>query len=227
MIPYRCRSEKRSAGSTILTCADAVAGRTVTIPGRRRILPRFNRLGDFAFHAVKKSMLSLVFTFGDANAERVLRDFLLRTDQPDDLQRAVSACCGIWMPRNRLGAYSERRWIRRAREYAGVELQDARPLMKGQARCFSSSCWATAARNAQTRPRASRPLHREPDRNSRVSPASQEVSFAAALEYLGRKNCGEEVTEEEIGEIYRVSNSRLRNAILKLAPFAKPPKEEV
>ncbi|NTU77380.1 MAG: hypothetical protein HGA90_06160, partial [Alphaproteobacteria bacterium] len=51
----------------------------------------------------------------------------------------------------------------------------------------------------------------------------QEVSFAAALEYLGRVNCGEVVTLDEIGEIYRVTKSRLRNALLKLEPFATKP----
>lgn len=38
---------------------------------------------------VKRSMLSLVFTFADQNAQHILRDFRLRTDQPDELKRAV------------------------------------------------------------------------------------------------------------------------------------------
>jgi len=57
--------------------------------------------------------------------------------------------------------------------------------------------------------------------------AEQEISFAAALEYLGRTNCGETVTIDEIGEIYRVSNSRLKNALVKLEPFAPKPDEPV
>ena len=56
--------------------------------------------------------------------------------------------------------------------------------------------------------------------------AAQEISFAAALEYLSRLTCGEEVTEDEISEIYRVTKPRLRNAIVKLRPFSKPPEEK-
>ena len=55
--------------------------------------------------------------------------------------------------------------------------------------------------------------------------AEQEISFAAALEYLGRLNCGESVTQEEIAEIYRVSKSRFKNAFLKLEPFSAKPEE--
>ena len=47
---------------------------------------------------VKRSMLSLVFTFGDKNAEHILRDFLLRTDQPDELKRAVEAAMASGKP---------------------------------------------------------------------------------------------------------------------------------
>ena len=54
---------------------------------------------------------------------------------------------------------------------------------------------------------------------------AQEISFAAALEDLGRKSCGETVTEEEIGEIYRVTKPRLKNAITKLQPFVGAPEE--
>ena len=56
--------------------------------------------------------------------------------------------------------------------------------------------------------------------------AAQEVSFAAALEYLGRISCGETVTEEEIGEIYRVTKPRLKNAIMKLQPFVGATEEK-
>ena len=55
--------------------------------------------------------------------------------------------------------------------------------------------------------------------------AAQEVSFAAALEYLGRLSCGETVTEDEIGEVYRVTKSRLRNALDKLEPFVNHEKD--
>jgi len=175
---------------------------------------------------VKKSMLSLVFTFGDHEAERVLRDFLLRTDQPDDLKRAVFGMLRHMDAKEPYRAYLNGRWIsgrvnmleldyKMPASYEGV-MQVLLQFMLGNCR---EECANEAARIFR---RYIESLNRKFPRIS----ALQEVSFAAALEYLGRKNCGEEVTEEEIGEIYRVSNSRLRNAILKLAPFAKPPKEE-
>ena len=38
---------------------------------------------------IKRSMLSLLYTFGDEKAQHLLREYLLRTDQPDELKRIV------------------------------------------------------------------------------------------------------------------------------------------
>ena len=48
---------------------------------------------------------------------------------------------------------------------------------------------------------------------------TQEVSMAAALEYLGCSACGETVDEDEILKAYRVTPIRFRNALTKLRPF--------
>lgn len=60
---------------------------------------------------VKKSMLSLIFTFGDQYAERILRDFLLRTDQPDELKRAVFGMLKHLGAKEPFQAYLNGRWI--------------------------------------------------------------------------------------------------------------------
>ena len=175
---------------------------------------------------VKKSMLSLAFTFGDKYSERILRDFLLRMDQPDELKRAVFGMLKHLGAKEPYKAYLNGRWIsgrvnlldldfKMPASYESV-MQLLMQYMLGNCR---EEC-ATEAANIFRRYIES--LNRKFPRIS----AAQEVSFAAALEYLGRISCGEAVTEEEIGEIYRVTKPRLRNAILKLQPFIGAPEEK-
>jgi tetratricopeptide (TPR) repeat protein len=175
---------------------------------------------------VKKSMLSLVFTFGDKLSERILRGFLLRTDQPDELKRAVFGMLKHLNAKEPYQAYLNGRWIsgrvnlldldyKMPPSYESV-MQLLMQYMLGNCR---EEC-ATEAANIFRRYVES--LNRKFPRIS----AAQEVSFAAALEYLGRISCGETVTEEEIGEIYRVTKPRLKNAIMKLQPFIGAPEEK-
>ncbi len=175
---------------------------------------------------VKKSMLSLVFTFGDTQAERVLRDFLLHTDQPDDLKRAVFGMLKHMGAEEPYMAYINGRWVggrvnllkldyRLPASYENV-IQLLAQYMLGNC---SEECASAAAGVFK---RYVESLNKKFPRIS----AAQEVSFAAALEYLGRTNCGEEVSQDEISEVYRVTKQRLRNALLKLEPFAADPGSE-
>jgi len=174
---------------------------------------------------VKKSMLSLVFTFGDAHAEHILRDFLLRTDQPDELKRAVFGMLKHMEAKEPYMAYLNGRWIKGRvslleldyklpASYEGV-MQLLMQYMLGNCR---EEC-ATEAANIFKRYVES--LKRDFPRIS----AAQEVSLAAALEYLGRLACGETVSQDEISDVYRVTKPRLRNALVKLEPFAARPEE--
>lgn len=174
---------------------------------------------------VKKSMLALVFTFGDALAERMLRDFLLRTEQPDELKRVVFGMLQHMGAKEPYKAYLNGRWVngrlnlldldyKTPASYEGV-MQLLMQYMLGNCR---EECATEAARIFR------RYIESLQQKFPRISSA-QEVSFAAALEYLGRKNCGEDVTQEEISDVYRVTKPRLRNAILKLEPFAKGPED--
>lgn len=87
-----------------------------------------------------------------------------------------------------------------------------------------SLCWATAARNAATQ--AAQIFQRYVDsldhkfpripRHRRFRlPPRWNTSAESAAERV--------VLQEEISEIYRVSKSRLRNALVKLEPFATRP----
>ncbi|NCB05331.1 MAG: tetratricopeptide repeat protein, partial [Clostridia bacterium] len=173
---------------------------------------------------VKRSMLSLVFTFADENAQHILRDFLLRTDQPDELKRAVFGMLKHLGAREPYMAHLNGRWIKGRvnlleldyklpASYEGV-VQIMMQYMLGNCR---EECTSEAAHIFQ------RYIDSLNKKFPRIS-AAQEISFAAALEYLGRLSCGETVTQDEIGEVYRVTKSRLRNAIVKLEPFVAPPK---
>ncbi len=174
---------------------------------------------------VKRSMLSLVFTFADENAQHILRDFLLRTDQPDELKRAVFGMLKHLGAKEPYMAYLNGRWIKGRvslleldyklpASYEGV-VQIMMQYMLGNCR---EECTSEAAHIFQ------RYIDSLNKKFPRIS-AAQEISFAAALEYLGRLSSGETVTQEEIGEVYRVTKSRLRNAIVKLEPFVKKPDE--
>lgn len=172
---------------------------------------------------VKRSMLSLVFTFAEQNAQHVLRDFLLRTDQPDELKRAVFGMLKQLGAREPYMAYLNGRWIKGRvslleldyklpASYEGV-MQMVMQYMLGNCR---EECTTEAARIFQ------RYVDSFDQKFPRIS-AAQEISFAAALEYLSRRNCGESVTQDEISEVYRVTKPRLRNALVKLEPFAAKP----
>ncbi len=174
---------------------------------------------------VKKSMLSLVFTFGDDDSVRILRDYLLRTDQPDEIKRAVFGMLKHLGAKEPFMAYLNGRWIKG--RISLLELDYKMPpsyesviqlLMQYMLGNCREEC-ATEAANIFRRY-----VESLKQKFPRIS-AAQEVSYAAALEYLGRLNCGETVTEEEIGEIYRVTKLRLKNAVIKLKPFAAAPEE--
>jgi hypothetical protein len=174
---------------------------------------------------VKRSMLSLIYTFGDRNSEHILRDFLLRTDQPDDLKRAVFGMLKNLGAKEPYKAYINGRWVngrvsiveldyKIPASYESV-MQTLMQFMLGNCR---EECASEAARVFK------RYIESLDQKFPRIT-VSQEISLAAALEYFGRKNCGEEVTQEEIAQVYRVTKQRLRNAIQKLEPFAALPEE--
>lgn len=178
---------------------------------------------------VKRSMLSLLYTFGDARAERMLREFLLLTNQPDDLKRVVFGMLKHMEAREPYMAYLNGRWIQGRidmlslpyRLPAGYE-NVVQILLQYMVGVRDEAC-VTAASHIYHAYIESLEQH-----FPRIS-AMQEVSFAAALEYLGCKACGVEVALEEIVNAYRISNTRLRNALVKLEPFASAagePEEE-
>lgn len=170
---------------------------------------------------VKRSMLSLLYTFGDEPAERMLREFLLYTNQPDDMKRVVFGMLKHLDAKEPYMAYLNGRWIQGRVNMLTLPYQlpaayetVVQMLLQYMVGARDEACVTAAAHIYQAYIES---LDRSFPRMSQM----QEVSFAAALEYLGCKACGVEVGMEEIVNAYRISNTRLRNALVKLEPFAE------
>ncbi|MEG1525396.1 MAG: tetratricopeptide repeat protein [Clostridia bacterium] len=170
---------------------------------------------------VKKSMLSLLFSFGDERAQWMLRDYLLRTDQPDDLKRVVFGMLKRLSAPEPYMAYLNGQWIqgrvnmlefpyKLPASYENV----VQLLLQYMVGVREEDCVAAAAGIFHNYIES---LQQEFPRIS----VTQELSLAAALEYLACKQCGVDISESEIEKAYRISSTRLHNALTKLGPFAK------
>lgn len=170
----------------------------------------------------KNAMLALVFSYGDREAERVLRDFLLRTDQPDEAKRVVFGMLKRMHAKEPYLAYLNGDWI--SSRINMIEYPDRMPaayesvieqLIMNTAGLKNENCVSEAVAILKAY------LDRWTDRVPRIS-RMQEISLAAGLEYLGCRAAGAEVSEEEICKKYRISPLRLHNAVNKLTA---PPEE--
>lgn len=170
---------------------------------------------------VKKSALSFIGMHTDERAERMLRDFLLRTDQPDYLKRAVFGRLKEMGAKEPYMAYLDGRWLHgrvNLLSFFGKVPPSYEAVIQLLVRCM------TAYRTEESMTAAAgifrRYLNAMAGKLPRIS-EMQEVSMAAALEYLGCLQCGEQIDLEELCARYRVTQTRLRNAVEKLAPYGK------
>ncbi len=190
---------------------------------------RFAELLDWSLgltdSRIKRSVLSLMYLYRDERAENVLRDFLLRTDQPDDLKRAVFGMLKQMGAKEPYMAYMDGRWLQGrvnllpfsyllpAAYEAVMQL-----LVQGMTGFYDDECLTAAAAIYR---RYIESLNQSFPRLS----TQQVTALAAALELLGSRTCGVEVDEKELCGRYRVTATRLRNALLKLEPFYQEGKE--
>lgn len=169
----------------------------------------------------KRNILSLIFLFQDTHAERLLREFLLRTDQPDEDKRIVFGMLKHMQAREPYMAYLGGQWIQGhvnmmmfpkkvPASYEGV----MRQLLQSLGDVPNEECVAAALRIFTAY------LDGMNGKYPRISIA-QQSSYAAALEYLGAKECGDEITEESICKKYRISQTRLHNALSKMQPYTE------
>lgn len=171
----------------------------------------------------KRAILTFYFTMRDSAAERALRDFLLRTDQPDGLKREVLGLLKRMDAKEPYMAYLESQWIQG--RVSMLTLPQNLPMAYENVMRFLMEQVAKQAEGEALASHAAaiyrRYLEQYRDmRYPRIS-ANQEVSFAAALELLASRCLGLPTTEEELCRSYRITQQRLRNAIAKFEPFAE------
>lgn len=171
----------------------------------------------------KTAILRLIASMGDGEAERVLRDFLLRTDQPDAVKREALAQLKRMKAREPFMAYLDGHWVQG--RVNTLELPQKLPaafegILQQLAENLLSDC--TEECLAATALIIHNYLSALDGKFPHIS-ANQQHSFAAALELLGRKQAGEEPDEDAIARKYRVTLIRLHNAIQKFTPYLEEP----
>lgn len=171
----------------------------------------------------KSALLRRIAAIGDADAERVLRDYLLRPEQPDAARREAMALLQHMGAKEPYHVFWNDRWIK---GYVDVKLRPQKlpaayqGLLNRMEAGLLEACTPDAIFEALCILR--RYLVACDGKFPRIS-TNQQASFAAALELLGRQNAGETPDQAEIARRYRVSLLRLHNAVNKFAPFVKEP----
>ena len=171
----------------------------------------------------KRAVLSFYYTMGDAAAERALRGFLLRTDQPDAIKREVLGLLKRMGAKEPYMAYLESQWIQG--RVSMLTLPQNLPAAYENVMHVLMQQLAKQANGEALASHAAAVYHRYlkqfgKTRYPRIS-ENQEISFAAALEFLASRLANMPVTEEEICDRYRVTRQRLRNAVAKFEPFTE------
>ncbi len=165
----------------------------------------------------KKSMLNLLYTFGDERAERELRLFLLRTDQPDSLKRTVFAMLKRLNAKEPYMAYLDGRWVQGRVNMMKLKGDKLPAAYEHVLQLLAAQAEDEAAQKAIEAGVAL--LQTYIEQNAGMPPrltSMQETATAAALEYAGRASLGEKPDEQALCKKYRVSGTRLRNALSRL-----------
>lgn len=171
----------------------------------------------------KSVLLRRLAAIGDADAERILRDFALRTDQPDAAKREALLMLQYLGAKEPYCVYLSDRWIS---GYVNVRVRAPKLPADYQGLLGEMETGLAVSASPDAIFSAIRILRGYLDacggKYPRIS-TNQQASFAAALELLGRRCAGETPDEAEIARRYRVSLLRLHNAVSKFEPFAKEP----
>lgn len=164
---------------------------------------------------IKHALLALVSTFCDARSEEMLRDYILRREQPDELKHEALAYL------TRQGAAEP------FMSYFGnvlVQSRVSRALGGGVSKPYRDAlvlCLSTmhGRRPEQVASRAmmlwERFIRGSEDALPRLSRA-QSNALAAALEFLSCREAGEKAVKTDICARYSVSALRFKNALTRL-----------
>lgn len=170
-------------------------------------------------HRCKISILRLIAAMADTHAERILRDFLLRTDQPDEAKQEAMLLLTWMNAAPPYMAYLAGRWVQGS--VNKMKLPEKLPsayqsVLKNLTVQLIPNCSEKVAHC--TIGILQRYLTSLEGNCPRIS-VNQQQSFAAALDLLGRCDAGEDPSEEEIARKYHVSLLRLHNAMHLFEPY--------
>ena len=172
-------------------------------------------------------LLQLIASAADGDAERILRDFLLRTDRSDGLKHITVTLIGELNPHRDVMLYFGGEWIRgevnefmTSRKVPAAYEQMLGLLMQSVTeRHGSKECVAQIGTVMQTIFAHYRgDLPRMTKERARAT--------AAALEYLGHTMAGEPCDAEELATYYRVTPRRLQNAVSRIQYILNADEEE-
>lgn len=176
---------------------------------------------------LKQTILTYAYSVEGKRTEHVLREFLLRTDQPDDLKRGVMGMLKKLGAAEPYMAYLNGQWLTASR-VSMLEFSEELPAAYESIVQILLQCMV-GARDEESVIASARIYHRYVEslngKFPRIS-SMQEISLAAALEYLGCLASSEPIDEGEICKKYRVTETRLHNAMQRLEPFAAHSAEE-
>ena len=189
----------------------------------------FRKLIEWALNLpdlrVKRSILSLLAVIGDEEAIRLLREFLIRTDQPDNEKRVVLGMLRQLGCPEPYMAYLNGQWIS-----GKVHLFEFDPSVPDAYRDIMQIVmqFMVGVRDDDCVSDAKELYHRYLDGLNEKYPRitdAQCIAIAAALELMACRENGIAVTETEIEKAYHVTPTRLKNAVLKLTPYMKTEEE--
>jgi len=168
-------------------------------------------------NTIKHALLSLVSTFRDARAERMLKDYVLRSDQPDKMKQEAFALLAQMGAEGPYLGYIGGQLVESSISFAKAFPGD---LPKNYAEVIAMCISGMYGRRPEKVLLAAVgiwsdyvcPLEGNYPRISRA----QAVALSAALEYLACRDSGEKAARADICAQYGVSALRFNNALNKL-----------
>lgn len=165
---------------------------------------------------VKRAMLRLIASFGDRDAETMLRDFALQREQSVEMKREAFALLK--------GIGAEEPYL----SYMNGELVESRVNLvpatpKGMPECYSEALQqcVTAMQNERKNESITAAItmwsgYIAQMKGFRPLNPQQTTALAGALEYAACKETGENITKREICNKYGITAARLNGALARL-----------
>ena len=164
---------------------------------------------------IKRALLAVVGSFEDQKGERILRDFILRREQPDDLKHEAFAMLARQRAAEPYIGYIDGNLVESRVSADGLPSGVSKPYKDALALCVTTMqgrrreetvaaavlLWGAFLHGEEALPRLTR---------------AQGAAMAAALEYLACRKTGEKAGKSEICAKYGVSALRFNNALNRM-----------